>query len=123
MIYCSNCIKPLKYSNSYPILCSACRFIAWRENQKEQRLAKPPEWTVKKNIQGTRQKGGKQQISRKAALYYYGEVCDLCGFKENPKLLDMHHKDSNTHNNTLNNLQILCVMCHAKITRKVIVQP
>lgn len=34
-------------------------------------------------------------------------------------MLDVHHKDGHRNNNKIANLEILCVWCHAKITREV----
>lgn len=56
---------------------------------------------------------------RKLGLNYYGEQCELCGYDEDVRLLDVHHIDENRNNNDINNLIVICVMCHAKITRKV----
>ena len=47
----------------------------------------------------------------------HGRKCLGCGFNETPTLLDVHHKDRNQANNDPTNLQVLCVMCHAKVTR------
>lgn len=44
-------------------------------------------------------------------------ICECCGISEwNGKSLNMelHHKDGNTKNNSLDNLQILCPNCHAQ---------
>jgi hypothetical protein len=38
--------------------------------------------------------------------------CEICGF-DNKVALDVHHKDGNRKNNSLDNLQILCCNCHA----------
>lgn len=54
------------------------------------------------------------------ALRLYGAICSMCGFNEDVRLLDVDHKDDNHQNDAIENLQVLCVMCHAKITRGVI---
>lgn len=41
--------------------------------------------------------------------------CECCGLSEwmgKPIPLELHHKDFNHYNNTLDNLQILCANCH-----------
>lgn len=41
--------------------------------------------------------------------------CECCGLSEwmgKPIPLELHHKDFNHHNNSLDNLQILCANCH-----------
>lgn len=41
--------------------------------------------------------------------------CECCGLSEwmgKPIPLELHHKDFNHYNNSLNNLQILCANCH-----------
>ena len=41
--------------------------------------------------------------------------CEICGLYEwmgRPIPLELHHKDFNHYNNTLDNLQILCANCH-----------
>jgi len=54
---------------------------------------------------------------RDKAIDYYGAKCELCGDNEDIRLLDVHHIDENRCNNEINNLIVLCVKCHAKITR------
>lgn len=39
--------------------------------------------------------------------------CARCGFHQEPKILGVHHKDRNRHNNELSNLEILCPNCHS----------
>lgn len=39
--------------------------------------------------------------------------CDICGYKEHPEILGIHHKDRNRNNNSIENLQILCPICHS----------
>lgn len=40
--------------------------------------------------------------------------CQICGAENN---IDVHHKDGNYKNNSLDNLMILCRKCHIKIHR------
>ena len=40
------------------------------------------------------------------------ECCGLSEWMEKPIPLELHHKDFNHYNNTLDNLQILCANCH-----------
>lgn len=56
---------------------------------------------------------------RKEALKHYGCICENCSYSEDVRLLDVHHIDENRDNNNIENLIVLCVMCHAKLTRKV----
>jgi hypothetical protein len=56
---------------------------------------------------------------RTRAIKYYGAKCSICGYCEHPKMLDVDHIDSDRSNNKLDNLQVLCVWCHALKTRGV----
>ena len=42
------------------------------------------------------------------------ECCRLTEWLEEPIPLELHHKDGNPLNNTLDNFQLLCPNCHAK---------
>lgn len=37
--------------------------------------------------------------------------CERCGF-DDPRALQVHHKDKNRKNNRLENLELLCANCH-----------
>ena len=39
--------------------------------------------------------------------------CERCGYDAEPKILGVHHKDRNRHNNSLENLEVLCPICHS----------
>jgi hypothetical protein len=54
---------------------------------------------------------------RQRALREYGPRCTQCGYDEYEKMLDVDHIDGNRGNNTIENLQVLCVWCHALKTR------
>jgi hypothetical protein len=57
------------------------------------------------------------QSYRRRALIAYGRICAKCAYKEDSRMLDVDHINSNRQDNTLKNLQVLCVWCHALKTR------
>ena len=57
---------------------------------------------------------------RKYAFSSKEKKCQICGFNEYECCLDVHHIDKDSNNNLLENLAILCVMCHRKVHRKII---
>ena len=42
------------------------------------------------------------------------EICGITNWLGNPLSLQLHHKDGNRENNSLDNLQILCPNCHSQ---------
>lgn len=55
---------------------------------------------------------------RKVAFRRLPNKCELCGYDEDIRILEVHHIDSDRSNNIIENLMILCPNCHTKITRK-----
>jgi hypothetical protein len=48
---------------------------------------------------------------------HLGKLCERCGFiPEHKCQLDIHHKDGNHENGSVENLQTLCANCHRYIT-------
>lgn len=54
---------------------------------------------------------------RARAIRHYGAKCAVCSWDEDPRVIDVHHRDENRRHNKLENLVVLCAICHAKITR------
>lgn len=48
---------------------------------------------------------------RKKALDYYDKVCVRCGYS-NELALEVHHKNKNRLDNSIDNLEVLCCNCH-----------
>ncbi len=47
--------------------------------------------------------------------------CETCGFKDDIRVLGIHHKDKNRNNNSPENLIVLCPTCHSLIHKKHII--
>ena len=56
------------------------------------------------------------QNYRKKAFVNQNRVCAVCGWAEDEDILEVHHLDENRSNNKIENLMILCPICHRKLT-------
>ncbi len=63
-------------------------------------------------------KGGTNSYRRRA-LRDLGKKCNVCSYDEHEQMLDVDHIDGNRKNPSMDNLQVLCVWCHALKTRGV----
>ena len=53
---------------------------------------------------------------RDRAYKKYPHKCSICGWDEDEDILEVHHIDEDRQHNDLNNLIILCPICHRKLT-------
>lgn len=56
------------------------------------------------------------QSYRKKAFGVYEHKCCICGWDEDERILEVHHKDEDRSHNQVSNLCIICPTCHRKIT-------
>ena len=120
-IKCSEC-KKLIHNETYIIksnylvfCCVACQFLyIWNKAER-----KPPNKPV---ITPVVKKVPKHINYRKLAFSLLPNQCLICGYKTIKNLLDVDHINCNREDNRIQNLQILCVMCHAMKTRGIIIQ-
>ena len=52
---------------------------------------------------------------RKHVFILKEKKCEICGYDEHDFCLEIHHKDKDCTNNSIENLAILCVICHRKL--------
>lgn len=53
---------------------------------------------------------------REKAFRFYEHKCAICNWNEDIDCLEVHHIDENRENNDIENLIILCPLCHKKLT-------
>jgi hypothetical protein len=127
-MYCSRECARLSSRRRVVIECASCGKVIERPKSRvllrgEGRLY------CSRNCKEYEQKiGGKLHLAhygvgtskyRQRAISHYGAKCTDCGFSEHEGMIDVHHRDGNRDNNDLENLQVLCVWCHAMKTRGV----
>ena len=91
--------------------------IEYKGNQSGKGLTKPKDkWSLEEYLQNsTNIQTNKVRIKilENGIKEHKCECCGLSTWLDNPIPLELHHKDGNRHNNTLENFQLLCPNCHS----------
>lgn len=114
-VKCAYCGKEFiktnsRLSKSKSGLCFCCR--------EHKDLAQRLDSGEKFDILRPEHYGTTSQDYRDIAFRNYEPKCAICGYDEEKFLLEVHHIDENHSNNSLDNLIILCPICHRKLTSK-----
>ena len=121
--YCSNECRTHK--GSQLCKCATCGKEIWRTNSQLARSKTGNVYcsrscaTIKNNTlfkTGENHPNYNGNDYRRHALKHYEHKCCICGYNEEPAILEIHHIDENRQNNELKNLCVLCPNCHKKIT-------
>lgn len=110
---CLHCQKRFSVSNSKfrQKYCSVdCRF-AGKADIKEARRKQRISQQMKRGKNASR-------LYRKIAFTFKEHRCEICGYDEHDFCLDVHHIDGDPCNNHIENLAILCAICHRKLHKK-----
>lgn len=130
--FCSKSCSTKNYFSSKTIIpnctCTICKIQFYRSKSKQSisrsglqfcsRKCKEYAQSLKGNIKEIQPKHygtGKADYCkhyRKIAFDYYPHKCDLCGYCKIVDILEVHHKNHNRLDDSIENLQILCSRCH-----------
>ena len=121
--YCSK--ECYSHKGSQLCECANCGKMVWRTNSQIKRsktgnIYCSRSCAVSKN--NTLFKTGENHPNytgndyRKKAFDNYEHKCMICGWDEDDSILEVHHLDENHSNNEIENLMILCPLCHKKLT-------
>jgi hypothetical protein len=58
---------------------------------------------------------------RKYVFLFVPKICEICRYDEYDFCLDLHHIDEDPTNNELDNISVLCCMCHRKLHKGLII--
>jgi len=115
---CPCCNKKFTVSNSRvrKIFCSStCRHHTNITTIERRKAAK--------RYSNIRRGTAKSSTLRKFVFSNKEKKCESCGYDEYDFCLDVHHKDENPINNSLENLIVLCAHCHRKLHKGIIQCP
>jgi len=68
---------------------------------------------IKYKLNSPKDKVKTQGILKIRLLKIRGKKCERCGFGKF-QILQIHHKDKNRNNNSLDNLELICPNCHSQ---------
>lgn len=68
------------------------------------------------NVGSTRNYRSGKSSYRQKALSYYGKKCTICGY-DVVEVLDVHHRNKNRDDNSIENLDVLCPTHHIEYHR------
>lgn len=113
LIECAYCHKTFSKSKSRLVSKSGLYFCCRQHKDLAQRLNSGNKFnSLRPNHYGV---SGTTNY-RKNALSNYPNECAICGWKDDVDVLEVHHIDENRQNNELENLIVLCPICHKKLT-------
>src|SRR5699024_6084080 len=71
-------------------------------------------WVLNKTQKNSNERNSRSNAKLRVELLTNKKSCEVC---QSIKNLDVHHKDENPYNNSLENLQLLCRGCHIRTHR------
>jgi hypothetical protein len=108
-VECAYCQKPFYIKESRKSTSKSGLFFCSREHKD---LAQRIEFGLVEIHPDHYNKG--ERNYRLIALRNLPNHCNRCGYERNISVLQVHHKDRNRSNSSIENLEILCANCHAE---------
>lgn len=112
-VECAYCGKQIEKSLSQLDKSKTGLFFCCREHKD---LAQRCDSGSKFDLMRPEHYGTTSKDYRSKAFATYKHECAVCGWNEDERILEVHHIDSNHFNNDIDNLMILCPICHRKLT-------
>jgi len=128
--YCSKQCGNKARDEKLELVCAFCKIVFYKKQSKAKqvkhqwhycsRLCKDSAQQIDSGIgiKPPHYDNG-QSVYRSRALRNYGAKCNHCAYDKYTEMLDVHHIDGDRSNNQIENLEVLCVWCHALETRKI----
>lgn len=107
-----NCVTSFSYRRTKKYCSHECANKA-KINDKMRRQKSKATSVLKRGNNSSRK-------LRSAIFKLKEKTCQICGYNEFDFCLDLHHIDNDCNNNTVENVAILCVICHRKLHKGII---
>lgn len=112
---CFTCSKectdsPCRINENRKYCSRECLEVQTKDRKEQARIAKAKYRLKYNNISSA--------ALRKAVWIFKEKKCETCGYSEYDFCLDIHHIDKDPKNNNMDNLQVLCCICHKVLHKK-----
>lgn len=130
--YCSKYCQNHGQYNCIKKICPTCQNVFYVSNSRIKRIycsdlcAKVSHANIKQRRLQTKlynrlhRQNPTSKTLRKFMFSIKPKKCEICGYDEYDFCLDIHHIDKNCLNNDIENLKILCAICHRKLHKGII---
>jgi len=113
-VYCSQICFGISCRKEHPcIICGKAILSGANKKTCSRSCANKHRAGIKYKINQPRSKVKHYKSLKIRLLNTRGTVCEKCGYTKY-EILQIHHKDRNRENNSLNNLELICPNCHAE---------
>lgn len=118
-IVCKNCLTKFTVPTSRAKSRVFCSITCKNADKRIRDTAKEIRHNAKL-VARLRRGNNSSRNTRRLAFLSKAKRCEVCGYDEYDFCLDIHHKDENPENRDIENLIVLCVVCHRKFHRGII---
>lgn len=110
--YCSSACYGISCRNEKPcVVCGAMILAHFHKKTCGRSCANKRRAGIRYKMGSPHDKVKSQHSLKLRLLKERGPQCERCGYNKF-EILQTHHKDRNTNNNDLNNLELICPNCH-----------
>jgi len=110
--YCSSACFGISCRRELPCLvCGKMILATFNKKTCSRSCANTHRTGIQYKINRPKDKVKTQQALKTRLLEIRGKTCERCGFTIH-EILQVHHKDRDRKNNTLENLELICPNCH-----------
>ncbi len=112
--FCSNTCYGISCRREKPcVICGKLILAGLHKKTCSRSCANKHREGIKYKLNRPRDKVKNYQRLKIRLLKQRGKTCERCGY-DKYEILQVHHKDRNTLNNELNNLELICPNCHCE---------
>lgn len=112
--YCSNACNGIACRKEKPcVVCGKPMLSSLHKKTCSRSCSNKNRAGIKYKVGSPNDKVKNNKSLKARLLHHRSKVCERCGY-DKQKILQVHHKDWNSNNNSFNNLELLCPNCHCE---------
>lgn len=120
--YCEQCgnliIQRVRPDRAKHFFCGKTCYGKWKSSHRDEWTVNLPKQGIGENNSNWKGDGVSEDSGRnRAQRWFQLKPCEICGSEKSER----HHRDGNTSNNTLENIQFLCRKHHMEVDGRMVV--